>query len=90
MRKHFLIFTVGAVAVATSLARPARDNEVVYFSDKTMKTEVGSFYMACSGKTFRTGRTTKFYVRYQEACPGSALSGMGPNCYTFDRIMAVS
>ena len=87
MFKTHLITALVAMAVCTyGNARPLRDNEVTYFSDKTMKTAVGTLYMDCYGNVTRTGiveqgKTTKFWVRYQEVCPGHSLGGIGPNCY---------
>ena len=68
-----------ALAGAAS-ARPARDNEIIYYADKKMETQVGSFFMDCYGKTTRTGRVTKYYVRYQQMCPGGSAEDIGPNC----------
>lgn len=64
---------------AAATARPARDNEMVYFKNNSMSEVVGTFYMACNGAVTRTGVTTRHYARYQEACNG--VSNIGPNCY---------
>ena len=67
--------------IAAALARPARDNEVIYFADATMKTVVGHFMMDCSGEHEWEGRSTHYFLRYQDVCEDAHLYPIGPGCY---------
>lgn len=89
LKRLALPVAASLLLASAAFALPARDNEMIYFADKTMKKEIGSFYLSCSGRQFRSGKTSKHYIRYQMACEGSGLSSMGPNCYTLDGVMAV-
>lgn len=71
-----MLFTV---LLGLASARPARDNEIVYFKNKSLSEVVGTFYMACNSAVTRTGTVTKHYVRYQGPCDGGG--SIGPNCY---------
>ena len=80
LNKLMLAALASATLIGSAHGRPARDNEVIYFSDRTMRTEVGSFYMSCGGTVVRTGVTTPYWVRYQEPCDGFNVGPYGPEC----------
>jgi len=51
-----------------SLALPANDLEVTYFSDESFETEVGYLYRGCDGSTHRQGRMSRYGVSQSTPC----------------------
>ena len=62
----FSMFIASAATLAHAL--PTQEVEWTYYADSNFRNEVGSRLLSCNGRTYTTGRTTRYSVRYNTPC----------------------
>jgi hypothetical protein len=82
VRMFGIVATLLGITATQSLALPANELEVVFFSDAKYTNEVGSVFRACNGGVYREGKTSRYRITSSTPCQGgSSLSEVHCNVY---------